>query len=68
MQSSTAKSSLGANATKGQLYVAAAPLIERRQPEVGHCLYVARAIRPCREGRPSFLYRRCTEGKIVEFE
>lgn len=57
------------DATKWEMYDAAAPLIEFRQPDLGHYLYVrARAARPPREGLPSFLYRSWPEGKIVEFE
>jgi hypothetical protein len=51
------------------LYDQAAPLIEFRQPDLGHYLYVrARAVRAPREGLPSFLYRSWPEGKIVQYE
>jgi SAM-dependent methyltransferase len=57
------------DATTWELYDAAAPLIEFRQGDLGHYLYVrARATRPPREGLPSFLYRSWPAGKIVGFE
>lgn len=57
------------DATKWEMYDAAAPLIESRQPNLGHYLYVrARATRQPREGLPSFLYRSWPVGKIVGFE
>jgi len=57
------------DATKWELYDAAAPLIQAREPDLGQYLFVrARATRPPHKGLPSFLYRSWPEGKIVEFE
>ncbi len=45
-----------------------APLVRYRQADLGHYLFVrARAVRPPREGLPSFLYRSWPAGKIVDY-
>ena len=47
-------------------YPEVARLVEARRDDLGHYLFVrARAVRPPREGLPSFLYRSWPEGTIV---
>lgn len=55
--------------TSWGMYDAAAPLVRFRSPDLGHYLFIrARAVRPAREGLPSFLYRSRPEGAIVAYE
>lgn len=57
------------DATKWEMYDAAAPLVDFRKPDLGHYLCIrARATRPSREGLPSFLYRSWPPGTIVTYD
>jgi SAM-dependent methyltransferase len=55
--------------TRWPRYDSAAPLVEFRRQDLGHYLFVrARAARPPRDARPSFLYRSRPEHEIVVFD
>jgi len=56
------------NPARWPLFEQTAPLVRPRREDLGHYLFVkARAVRPPREGLPSFLYRSYPPDQIVDF-